>query len=178
MDTDTSTSGEVSKKKKKSGISGKQFMGLMVVGLLVLTGLLESSRRQAFAQLKAMSVRMEQVSGGNTLQNKQEAERVVNLLRTHMFIPEDVQPTVATIVDVEKLRDRNVFYKNAKNGDHLVVTPERAILFDSKANVIIDVVPVQVKPAAEPAPAQEGEGIPAPEGEQPPTEGQPVPAGQ
>ena len=56
-----------------------------------------------------------------------------------------MQPTVATIVDVESLRKRNSFYNKAKNGDYLIVTNERAILFDAKANVILDMVPVQLE---------------------------------
>ena len=37
----------------------------------------------------------------------------------------------------------------AENGDHLVVTPERAILYDPDEDVILDVVPVQVQPVQE-----------------------------
>ena len=66
-----------------------------------------------------------------------------------MDIDTSIQPTVATIVDVNALRARNDFYKNAKNGDYLIVTPNRAILYDPNRDMIIDVVPVQLQtPAA------------------------------
>ncbi|MBT4119868.1 MAG: hypothetical protein HOE29_03035, partial [Candidatus Peribacter sp.] len=65
-----------------------------------------------------------------------------------MDIPEDIEPTVATIVDVEILKEKNPFYAKAENGDHLIVTPTRAILYSSKTKKIIDVVPVQLEPVA------------------------------
>jgi len=53
---------------------------------------------------------------------------------------------------VDQLRETNVFYQKAENGDFLVVTPTRAVLFredsdgDGEADrgIILDVVPVQI----------------------------------
>ena len=84
---------------------------------------------------------------GSTRQDREKAARIVEKVRRLMEIG-DIEPTVATIVDVEKLRERNPFYNKAENGDFLIVTAERAILFSEKQNKILDVVPVQVAPAA------------------------------
>lgn len=65
-------------------------------------------------------------------------------VRTHIDLPEDAQATVATIVDVEQLRAENPFYEKANNGDYLIVTNTRAILYAADRDVIIDVVPVQM----------------------------------
>lgn len=51
---------------------------------------------------------------------------------------------VATIVDIESLRAGNEFYAQADNGDHLVITRNRAILYDPDRNIIVDVVPVSI----------------------------------
>ena len=72
--------------------------------------------------------------------------------RTGRVPATDVEPTVATIVNVEELRKNNAFYNKAENGDHLVVTTERAILYDPDEDIILDVIPVQLQPA-EPATA-------------------------
>ena len=138
---------------------GRPLLSLFVVGLLLLAGMLELSRRSAYSQLKALTVRMEQFGDGNAQKSQEEAKRIVAEVRQIIEISEDVEPTVATIVDVEQLRARNPFYNNAKNGDHLIVTSERAILYDPIAKRIVDVVPVQVQQAA-PAPAP-AEGQPA-----------------
>jgi len=97
---------------------------------------------------------MEDGQLGNEEQNQERAQQIIAEVRKLIDIPEDVEPTVATIVDVNALRAQNPFYEKAENGDHLIVTPERAILFSSKTGKIIDVVPVQLQPAA----AAEAEG--------------------
>lgn len=117
---------------------------LLVIALVVLVVVLDSQRRQAETELKNLTVRLEQVQG-NTQENQERAKQIVDRVRTLIQIPDDVTPTVATIVDVEKLRAQNPFYNNAKNGDYLIVTQTRAILFDAEQNVIIDVVPVQIQ---------------------------------
>jgi len=139
----------------------RPLMTLFVAGLLLLAGMLEISRRTAYTQLRALTVQMEQLNGGGQQRSQEEARRIVAEVRELIDIPADVEPTVATIVDVELLKQRNPFYEKAKNGDNLIVTPTRAILYDSKEKKIIDVVPVQIQqqapvesPPAEEQPAQ------------------------
>lgn len=127
---------------------------LLVVALFALIVVLDSQRRQMEMELRNVTVRLEQLQG-NDQANQERALQIVDQLRTLMDIPDDVTPTVATIVDVEKLRAQNSFYANAKNGDYLVVTPTRAILLDAERGVIIDVVPVQIQQNAPTAPAAE-----------------------
>ena len=122
---------------------------LAIVALVILLVVIDLRRRAVEQQLAQMSVRLEQLNGGNQQENREAAQRVINQLRRVYSLPEGVEPTVATIVDVEALRQRNAFYNKAKNGDYLIVTTDRAILFDAKRNVILDVVPVQIQPAAE-----------------------------
>ncbi len=118
---------------------------IAVVGLVVLLLVIDMRRRAAESQLAQLSVRLEQLTGGNQAQNQQAAKLIVEQVRKLYNLPEGVEPTVATIVDVNELRKRNAFYNKAKNGDYLVVTSDRAILFDATANKILDVVPVQIE---------------------------------
>lgn len=119
---------------------------LAVVALVVLLVVIDMRRRSAEQQLQQLSVRLDQVNGSPT-QNREAAQRIVNQVRKLYALPEGVEPTVATIVDVNTLRERNPFYNRAKNGDYLIVTTDRAILFDAKRNIILDVVPVQIQAA-------------------------------
>jgi hypothetical protein len=63
-----------------------------------------------------------------------------------MLLP-DEQPTIATLVDIDALKEENPeFYKNAKNGDLLVIYSEKAILFREDEGKIINVAPVFLEP--------------------------------
>ncbi len=127
---------------------------IIIVALGVLAFMNYKQRVALEEQLGKVSLQDNQV--GNQ-QNVEAAKRIIEKVKKHFVIPGDVDPTVATIVDVETLKARNDFYKNAKNGDHLIITPTRAILYDPGRDLIIDVVPVQLTPqqpaAASSAPA-------------------------
>lgn len=126
----------------------KLLVFLLVVALAVLAFVNYTKRIQLANELKNLSVKMEQLQTGNSPQNVAAAKEIVEKVRRHISIPADVDPTVATIVDAETLKSRNEFYKDAKNGDNLIVTPTRAILYDPVADRILDVVPVQLQPEA------------------------------
>jgi hypothetical protein len=124
---------------------------IFVIGLIILVFTLENRRQAAQKQLEQLTVRLEQLQTGNSSQNREAAQKVIEKVRKHIRLTTDVEPTVATIVNVEELRKRNPFYNKAENGDHLVVTTDRAVLYDPESDIILDVIPVQLQPA-EPAP--------------------------
>ncbi len=128
----------------------KFLLPLLVLALVALVVVIDAQRRQAQTELKNLTVRLEQLQGNNQ-ENQERAKLIVTRVRGLIDIPDDVEPTVATIVDVEKLKTQNPFYAAAKNGDYLVVTPTRAILFDADRGMIIDVVPVQIQQNEAPA---------------------------
>ncbi len=123
----------------------KVLVTVLIIALAALSYVQYSKRMQVAKELEKLTMQMEQLKTGNNPQNVAAAKEIVAKVRRHIMIPGDVDPTVATIVDIETLRSRNDFYKNAKNGDHLIVTPTRAILYDASQDVIIDVVPVQLE---------------------------------
>ncbi len=124
---------------------------ILIVGLAALSFTFYKRSMTLAAELKKLTVMNEQLQTGNNPENIAEAQAIIEKVRQHVIIPADVEPTVATIVDVEALKASNEFYKNAKNGDHLVVTPTRAILYDPVADMIIDIVPVQLQAPADQA---------------------------
>lgn len=121
---------------------------IAVVGLVALLLIVDMRRRSVENQLAQLSMQVQQGDASQS-QNQAVAKEVVDKVRKLYDLPAGIEPTVATIVDVDALRKRNVFYDKAKNGDYLVVTADRAILYDAKANMILDVVPVQIQAAAE-----------------------------
>ena len=82
---------------------------------------------------------------------QQEVGMVLDKIAKHMRLPEGVQPTVATITNVDSLRKEMPFFDNAQNGFKVVVYTDKAILFDPINDIIVDVAPVMQKGADEEA---------------------------
>lgn len=143
MEYETATS-------QKAGIRTILVVAL-VVALALFSYMNYTKRMQLAKELQQSTQQLEQLKSGDNPQNVEAAKQIVDRVRKLITIPNDVDPTVATIVDVNALKSKNEFYKNAKNGDHLIITPTRAILYDPQKNIIIDVVPVQLQAPAQPA---------------------------
>jgi hypothetical protein len=121
---------------------------LLVVALLILLGVTMFNLQATKQQLERMTMRMDNNDNKPSAESKEEAKKVIAKLRAVYALPEGAEPTVAAIVDVDTLRQKNAFYAKAKNGDYLVVTTERAILFDATQSKVLDVIPVQLQPVA------------------------------
>ena len=74
-----------------------------------------------------------------------KAKEMIARVRTHIRLPEEFEPTVAEIIDVEMLRGKNDFYAQAANGDYLIITPSLAILYRPSEDIILNVVPVTLE---------------------------------
>lgn len=74
-----------------------------------------------------------------------EVRKLVSEVGKLIELPSGEDPTVATITDIEKLKDQP-FFKNAKNGDKVLIYTQakKAILYDPSAKKIIDVAPVNI----------------------------------
>src|SRR3989338_10704341 len=68
-----------------------------------------------------------------------------------MELPKDEEPTLATVTDLEKLKDQP-FFQNAQNGDKVLIfnSAQKAILYRMQSNKIINVAPLNTgSPSAE-----------------------------
>ena len=123
--------------------------GVLIIVVIIALGVLAFMNYQQRVALEdQLSKATLQDGNVGSQQNVEAAKRIVERVKQHYAIPGDVDPTVATIVDVDTLKARNDFYKAAKNGDHLIITPTRAILYAPDRDIIVDVVPVQLTPQA------------------------------
>jgi len=120
--------------KKKKLILKKIFIvgafSVLVVALIVvsLAYIKEKNKKITLADIQALQ--------------QQEVAMVLDEIAKHMMLPEDVQPTVATITNVDNLRKEMSFFDNAENGFKVVVYEDKAILFDPIKQIIVDVAPV------------------------------------
>jgi len=76
---------------------------------------------------------------------KIETSALLAKIKLLMDLPTGEDPTVATIVDVSKLKDQ-AFFSKAKNGDKILlyVKTKKAILYRPAENKIIDVAPLNI----------------------------------
>lgn len=81
------------------------------------------------------------------LEAQQEIESLQEAIGEFMDLPEGETPSVATILDKEKLKDQP-FFENAENGDKLLVYTKamKAILYRPSSNRIIEVAPLYIDP--------------------------------
>src|SRR6266540_3326227 len=85
--------------------------GLLVIfiaGLLLLLLFVDMRRRAAEGKLQELSMRLDQAAG-NQAENRESAKLIVAKVRKIYTIPDAIDPTVATIVDVAQLRKQNPF---------------------------------------------------------------------
>ena len=76
----------------------------------------------------------------------ESAQAAVEKVKKLMLLPEET-PTIATITDADALRTENAeFYKDAQNGDMLLIYQKKAILYRESQNLIINVAPVFIDP--------------------------------
>jgi hypothetical protein len=72
-----------------------------------------------------------------------EIEEVVGMVGQLIILPDDLKPNIATIENVDKLREKESdFYKNAEGGDKLLIYPNQVILYNPERNIIVNVAPI------------------------------------
>lgn len=76
---------------------------------------------------------------------KEETDNLVREVAKLMDLPTGEAPTVATVLDKEKLKDQS-FFKNAENGDKILIYTgaNKAILYRPDTHKIIEVLPLTV----------------------------------
>lgn len=75
--------------------------------------------------------------------NANSSKSVLEKLSQIMILPNEKDPTIATIKDVQKLKSGNPeFYKNALDGDTLIIYKSMAIIYRESENKIVSFAPV------------------------------------
>jgi len=80
-----------------------------------------------------------------TLAAKEEVKKITDQVSKLMMLPTKEEPIVVTVLDKKKLKDQD-FFKNAQNGDKVVVysVSKQAILYRPSINKIIQVAPLNL----------------------------------
>ena len=79
----------------------------------------------------------------------EDIKALIDKIGMHILINRSESPTVATVQDADMLRSQNPqFYKDAQNGDRLVIWSDKAILYSPARDVLLAVLPVSLPAAA------------------------------
>jgi hypothetical protein len=71
-------------------------------------------------------------------------KEILTQLKKIILLPDNVTPTMAIITSAETLKKQQpIFFNDAKDGDHLIIYPDMAIIYDAGLNKIMKVGPVQ-----------------------------------
>jgi len=75
-----------------------------------------------------------------------EVQELIAKVGQLMMLPDDEEPVVATLLDVEKLAKEQPFYQKAKNEDRLLIYSKnkKAIIYSPSKNIIVNVGTVHV----------------------------------
>jgi len=90
-----------------------------------------------------------QLGGQDQAMSQQQVNRIMRAVGNLMILPEG-EPTIAVIKDITALANQP-FFKNAQNGDVVVVYPNQAIIYSPKRHVLVNVGPVINNQTATPA---------------------------
>jgi hypothetical protein len=128
-DSKDSTSSKSKKSKKRSG---KAIIGVLILVILLLG-----------AGLAFYYQKYQKVKKNPDIVTKEETQAIVEKVGKLIDLPKDETPTLATILDKEKLKDQ-AFFNNAKNGDKILIytKAQKAIIYREADNKIINVGPV------------------------------------
>jgi len=76
---------------------------------------------------------------------QEEAKSLVADVSRLIVLPQDEEPTIATVSDPEKLKDQP-FFANAKAGDKVLIysKAKKAILYDPQNDKIVEVAPLNI----------------------------------
>lgn len=94
---------------------------------------------------KSRSLNSEPNSAAAIQANKAELAKLVEVVGKLIVLPQDEEPTLATVSDPEKLKDQ-AFFKNAVLGDKVLIysRAQKAILYSPSKNKIIEVAPINL----------------------------------
>jgi len=133
---------------------GSWLMNIILIVLIIAAAgafvKAEQRKRTVEKELQKTSAELEQIRKSTQGNGEEIANQVLAKVRKHIDVPTTPAPTVATITDIDKLKEANEFYKLAENGDNVIITDKRAILYSVKKDIVLDVVPVRIDTSPSP----------------------------
>lgn len=76
---------------------------------------------------------------------QEENEKIIKKISKLILLPEGEDPTIATVTDPQKLKEQP-FFAHAEAGDKVLIYTRagKAILYNPKKNLLVDVAPMNL----------------------------------
>jgi hypothetical protein len=131
-----------SSKNKSNKLLTKVTLSLLPI--LILAGLAGGGTFM-FIKYKNTSDELRRLKEDPDAATREEVQAVISKVKELAEVPEDEEPTVATVTDIDKIGDQP-FFTGAKNGDKVLIYTEakKAILYRPESGKIIEVAPVTI----------------------------------
>lgn len=140
-------------KKIQPFINKDTWPKIVGVVLLVIVIVLGVSYYRAKTELALLTT-----GAGRQAAIKKETEELTAKVGKLIRLPTDEEPTIVTVANVEILAKEQPFYKNAHNGDRLLVytKAQKAIIYDPAQHILVNVGPVYINSPTTSAGSGEG----------------------
>ena len=129
MTTETTKASAAPAVETKRKSKGRKFFWLIFI--LTLAGLVYS---QYQLYLLKNPTYQQQVA-------QEQIQAIIDKVGKLMILPKDT-PQVLVLQDVEKIKTSQPFFKDAENGDQVLVYPTTAVIYSPSKNKIVNVGPV------------------------------------
>jgi len=106
-------------------------LSLLVVVLLLAVG---------YSQYRLYVLKRDELNITNSTGQTSPAktgEEVIKALSRHIILPENELPQIAEVTDVAKLKEKQAFFKDVKNGDIVIVYATIIILYRPSLDLIV-----------------------------------------
>ncbi|MFA4831708.1 MAG: hypothetical protein WC618_06130 [Patescibacteria group bacterium] len=136
-------------KPPRTRSSGSKWIGILIILLLIsLIGLFWSFYKY---QTTKKQIAVLSAQTGQAQLSDQEIDELLGKVSRHILLPSEEKPTVATIVNAAVLAEQQDFYRDAQNGDRLLIYKNKAIIYDPDNDIIVNVGPVIIQNSGQPA---------------------------
>lgn len=121
----------------------KLVLGISIVAIIAVAGAGYFYYQYQKTQQELLSLKSDSIDPQKSKQ--EEIAKLVAEVSELIELPLDEEPTVATVTDVEKLKDQ-LFFAKAKNGDKVLIYPnaKKAILYNAEQKKVIDIAPINI----------------------------------
>jgi hypothetical protein len=124
-------------------------VGLALLVIILVTAAILGVKQMWFkGPPKTAETSMSANAGQNT-STPDSIRELINKVSKHIIVKANEDPTVATIQDVDILKRQNpMFYKDAQNGDRLLIWSDKAVLYSAPRDIILAVLPISLPASA------------------------------
>ncbi|MHB8830741.1 MAG: LytR C-terminal domain-containing protein [Patescibacteria group bacterium] len=136
-------------KKEEGGSKMTIYIVLLIVVVLTAFALMINQKLKAKPTPTGQKTEATAQAPSNEGKSMEKSDVValINRVASLILVKSDEEPTVATVQDADALRKSSpIFYKDAQNGDRLLVWSDKAVLYSTKLDKLLAVMPM---PAAQ-----------------------------